>query len=124
MANPAEIMALSASSPLPVPIGREDKGLENGHSEEKENGVYGQSPSSLQGTSPRELPFPYQALPVTTATITEHLTPALPVIEPSQMSHEVGLERFAAAHFQMESLRICLLKRFAILIPAGARGPC
>lgn len=97
MANPAEIIALSASSPLPIPVGRENKGLQNGHSDEKENGVFGQSPSSLQGTSPRELPFPYQALPVTTATITEHLTPALPVIEPSTLSHEVSLDTVAAA---------------------------
>jgi hypothetical protein len=98
MANPAEIIALAASSPLPIPVGRAEKGLENGDNDEKENGVFGQSPSSLQGTSPREIPFPYQALPVTTATITEHLTPALPVIEPSTMSHEVGLETVAAAH--------------------------
>ena len=90
MANPAEIIALSASSPLPIPVGREDKGLENGHSDEKENGIFGQSPSSLAGSSPRELPFPYQALPVTAATITEHLTDALPIIEQAQMTHEVG----------------------------------
>jgi hypothetical protein len=95
--NPAEILALSASSPLPIPVGREEKGVGNGHSDEKENGVFGQSPSSLQGTSPRELPFPYQALPVTSFVITEHLTPALPVIEPSSLSHAVGLETVAAA---------------------------
>jgi hypothetical protein len=96
--NSAEIIALSASSPLPIPVGREDRGLERGHSDEKENGVFGQSPTSLQGSSPRELPFPYQALPVTTATITEHLTPALPVIEPSTLSHEVSQVTVAAAH--------------------------
>jgi hypothetical protein len=93
-ANPAEIMALAASSPLPVPVGREANGVENGNSE---NGIYGLSPTSLQGTSPVKLPFPYQALPVTSAVITEHLTPALPVIEPSTLSHEVGLEPIAAA---------------------------
>jgi len=95
-ANSAEIIALAASSPLPIPVGRDNKGLERGNSDEKENGVFGMSPRSLQGSSPqgsspRELPFPYQALPVTTATITEHLTPALPVIECSTLSHEVSL---------------------------------
>lgn len=91
----AEIFTLSASSPLPIPVGRGDKGHTNGVNHDKENGggLYGVSPpvlgTSPLGTSPREPIAPYQALPVTAVTITEHITPALPVLEPSKMTHEV-----------------------------------
>ena len=93
--NATEILTLSASSPLPVPVGREPKGLDNGV-DDKENEIFGLSPTSLSGTSPiREPIVPYQALPVTAAIITEHLTDALPVMEPTEMTHEVSLAQHA-----------------------------
>lgn len=86
-----EIIALSSSSPLPVPVnGNQMNGVEDG------DHVNGHSPNSLGllGASPRKgdqiAVAPYQALPVTAATITEHITPALPVIEHGTMSQEVG----------------------------------
>ena len=96
----AEILALSASAPLPIPVGLENKANANGVEDEKENGLYGLSPRSLQGTSPSREPIaPYQALPVMAATITHNMTAALPVFEPSEMSHEVNICSFYAASF-------------------------
>ena len=89
-----EILALSAAAPLPIPVGREDKGHANGINEDKENGLLGQSPR-LAGSSPRSQPVaPYQALPVTAATISEHITAALPVIDHAKLTQEVSLPRF------------------------------
>lgn len=88
-----EILNLSASSPLPIPVGRaQDKAGADGDVD-KENGLSGFSPR-LAGTSPSREPIaPYQALPVTSATITENYTPALPVIDQEHMTPEVSWRR-------------------------------
>lgn len=89
-----EIFAL-ASQPLPVPVVSNDGKAADDILLDKENtGIQGQSPrswnGSIAGSSPRKDPVaPYQALPVTPQTITEHLTPALPVIDRGSMSQEV-----------------------------------
>lgn len=88
-----EILALSAALPLPIPVGRDEKVHAERLKEEKENGVlFGQSPPRPAGSSPRSQPIaPYQALPITASVITEHITPALPVIDHTRMSQEVSL---------------------------------
>ena len=92
----AEILVLSASLPMPIPVGRENKANSNDVDDEKENGVYGLSPRALLGTSPTLEPIaPYQALPLTAATITHNMTAALPVFEPSEMTHEVSICSFS-----------------------------
>jgi hypothetical protein len=85
---PAEIYALAGSSPLPIPVGGRELA---GSSPPRCYDVLGSSPPvELFGTSPRREPCaPYQALPVTAQCITEHLTPALQVIDGSTMTPEV-----------------------------------
>lgn len=85
----AKILALSIAEPLPIPVGSERKvnGVEDG--EDRESDLLGQSPRLL-GSSPSKEPIaPYQALPVCAQTITEHITPALPVVDHSKLSKEV-----------------------------------
>jgi hypothetical protein len=95
----AEIFALSATGPLPMPVRDEEKSV--GRS--SDGGLYGLSPRSMSGTSPRlagtspkkDPIAPYQALPVTADAITEHLTEELPVIDRGNMTQEVGNTRVA-----------------------------
>ncbi len=93
---PAEIYALAGSSPLPIPVGGRELA---GSSPPRCYDVLGSSPPvELFGTSPRREPCaPYQALPVTAQCITEHLTPALQVIDGSMMTPEVRAAAAAAA---------------------------
>jgi len=79
----SEILALSSSGPLPIPIGGD------GRNRDDENGVAGYSPRLLGASPTREPIAPYQALPVTAQLITEHITPALPVIDHSKLTEGV-----------------------------------
>ena len=91
-----EIVALS-SQPVPIPIlVHDDKAAGDDIFANVDSGIYGQSPrswgGSIAGGSPKKDPVaPYQALPVTAQTITEHLTPALPVIDRGNMTDEVNI---------------------------------
>lgn len=87
-----EILSLSASSKLPVPLERQLKGTRL-QSDEKENG---NEAHELQSTNriaaangSHEAVAPYQALPVIGRTITEHLTPPLPVLNAEEFTQEV-----------------------------------
>lgn len=82
-----EILSLSLSDPLPVPVangGAVANGLDH-----KIVNTLGSSPT---GASPLKNPVaPYQALPITPQIITENITPALPVFDRSKMTQEVSL---------------------------------
>ena len=93
----ADIVKLPGELPLPPIDVSKAQEQGNGVAEHKglgysgtENGGF-EMPSKLQGASPRkgDAVAPYQALPVTSEVITEHLTPALPVLEPSELEPEV-----------------------------------
>ena len=92
----SEIMALAGSSPLPVPIEIPANGKDRWISlDQASSRILGSSPPvgiSPRGASPPVLApvAPYQALPVTPSIITEHLTPALDVIDHTQLTPEAS----------------------------------
>lgn len=94
MADPAvelpKAVRLAVSSPLPKPVGsRDGKAEARGESTDKENGLQAPALQPAPRAAMEAVSAAYQALPVTANAITQHLTPALPVIEHGKLTAEV-----------------------------------
>lgn len=78
------VVALSSAGSLPTPVGQPAPSLRSpskAHASTAQNSL----------REPDEPSVPYQARPVTSAVITHNLTPPLPVMEPGEMTQQVGL---------------------------------
>lgn len=83
-----QILPLSTYQHPPVPVERQGKAAQ---APSRQQGQSARSPEPAGQHEEREEPIaPYQALPVSGTTITHNITPALPVIEESELSQEVG----------------------------------